>query len=509
MYNILIVDDEYWVGRWLQTVLEKSPFEVEITGVCQDGEEALRVLKSGTVDILITDIHMPVLTGLELIRQVRETGRQAPKTIVISGYDEFEYARQAIELEVLTYLLKPLEREAVFGALEKAIDSLNQERRQQEEARSGYHAMVENILLELLLRQPKDSLKNQLEEIFGEQGLKGQYYAVGIIQNASLETSMIAKEHLQEKLETACRSRHVFLVRRDAHTWGFLVAGIGKPAGYYVDSSVLLQILSGYSWGISVPRKDFMEIGEAAKEAAGHILMRMKDEPVPSSCILESEMKSACLAAIESRDKKRVAECACAQEEIFLKPPCDTTSCLNFYFILTGEILELLTESYKHSKDLAVLELIDEGYEFCVQIRKFYSIRPICRKFLEYSLKVVDCLREAGPMTVSEIVLKVQKIIREQYASNLSLGLIADEFDINSSYFSKKFKDETGVNFVDYLSGVRIEQAKSLLEHTELPVSKISSQVGFHDSKYFSRVFLSVVGMKPSEYRILCRGGEG
>ena len=81
--------------------------------VCQEVEAALLVLKQKPVDILITDINMPVLTGLELIKYTKESGRKVPKAIVISGYDEFEYARQAIELEVLAYLIKPLEREAV------------------------------------------------------------------------------------------------------------------------------------------------------------------------------------------------------------------------------------------------------------------------------------------------------------------------------------------------------------------------------------------------------------
>ena len=137
MYHVLIVDDEYWVGRWLKELLEKSPFELGMIEVCQEVEAALFILKQKPVDILITDINMPVLTGLELIKYTKESGRKVPKAIVISGYDEFEYARQAIELEVLAYLIKPLEREAVYGAVKKAIDSLELEHRQIENAQTG------------------------------------------------------------------------------------------------------------------------------------------------------------------------------------------------------------------------------------------------------------------------------------------------------------------------------------------------------------------------------------
>ncbi|MBS5063877.1 MAG: helix-turn-helix domain-containing protein [Hungatella hathewayi] len=504
MYHVLIVDDEYWVGRWLKELLEKSPFEMGMIEVCQEVEAALSILKQKPVDILITDINMPVLTGLELIKYTKESGRKVPKAIVISGYDEFEYARQAIELEVLAYLIKPLEREAVYGAVKKAIDSLELEHRQIENAQTGYHAMVENILLELFCH-PQNMPKERLAEIIAKRNLNGHYYVLGMIQNAGLEISMLVKEHLQDKLEKACRSRHVFLVRRDVHTWIFLVVGIENPSGFYIEQNVLLGILNGYLWGVSRPRTDFMELEEAVLEARDDIWQQHKRESAPEPVMLESEMKRTFLDAMEARDKEKIKQCSCEQEEAFLKSSYDITSCLNFYFILTGEILELLTDSYRQTREQTLLELIEEGYDFCVRIRGFYSIRPICRKFLEYSLKVVDCLKDAGPMTVSAIVLKVQRMMREQYASNLSLGAIADEFSINPSYFSKKFKDETGVNFVDYLSGVRIEQAKALLKNTDFSVAKISDQVGFHDARYFSKVFVSIVGMKPTEYRAECR----
>lgn len=507
MYKILIVDDEYWVGRWLQDVLEKSSFKIELAGICQDGEEALQLIRQMPIDILITDINMPILTGLELIRQMKAMGKRVPKTIVISGYDEFEYARQAIELNVLSYLIKPLERDAVFGAIRKALDSLEQEDRQSKDSQIGYHASVENILLEMLCH-PQKPLTERLEGIFRTKGIDGQNYMTGMIQNENLEVSVLSREELQKKLELACRSHHVFLVRIDLHTWGVLVAGIEKADGYFIETSLLLNILKEYVWGMSRLHRSLHEMGEAFCEARYDILQKLAGEGPDTPPVLLTEMTSSFLAAVEARDKDKIRQYSSMLEDIFGKTSYDMTSCLNFYFVLTGEVLKILTDSYQQSKEKGLLELINDGYEFCVQIRGFYSAKPICRKFLEYSLTVVDRLNDAEPMTVSGVVQKVQRMMKEQYASNLSLGMIADEFAINPSYFSKKFKDETGVNFVDYLSGIRIEQAKALLKNTELSISKISDRVGFHDSKYFSKVFVSVVGIKPSEYRIDCRREE-
>ena len=150
MYRVLIADDEYWVGRWLADVLAKSPYDIKLAGISKNGGEALEKLKSDQIDILITDINMPVASGLALLKELEESGRKKPKTIIISGYDEFEYARQAIELDVLAYLLKPLEREKVYEAVEKAIGLLEEEQRQRESETSDFAGTVEVVLAEYL-----------------------------------------------------------------------------------------------------------------------------------------------------------------------------------------------------------------------------------------------------------------------------------------------------------------------------------------------------------------------
>ena len=140
MYRILIADDEFWVGRWLSQVLKESPFEVAVTGISDNGEETLKALLDTRPDILITDINMPLIDGLDVLKRLEEAGERLPKTIVISGYDEFDYARRAIELEVMAYLLKPLERSAVYEAVEKAVAALEKEQERKEQTRDGFTA---------------------------------------------------------------------------------------------------------------------------------------------------------------------------------------------------------------------------------------------------------------------------------------------------------------------------------------------------------------------------------
>ena len=140
--------------------LKESPFEVEVAESKENGEETFKALTDTRPDILITDINMPLIDGLDVLKRLEEAGEKLPKTIVISGYDEFEYARRAIELEVMAYL-KPLERSAVYEAVEKAVAALEKEQERKGTDPDGFTAGVENILTEYL-RSPGDETKRRL-----------------------------------------------------------------------------------------------------------------------------------------------------------------------------------------------------------------------------------------------------------------------------------------------------------------------------------------------------------
>lgn len=500
MYRILIVDDEYWVGRWLTDVLQKHMPEAEIIGVCQDGEEALEFLGETPADILITDINMPVVNGLDLIRATG-TWKQIPKAIVISGYDEFEYARQAIELDVISYLIKPLEKEPLFAAIEKAVAEIEKERLREHHDQAGYYAESENLLMEFF-QSPREYPDRTLEAFFDVKGIRNRYYLIGMIQDTRMETPKILKEDLRRKLELACHGRQVFLFMRNPYTWTFLIAGIEKAEGFFLDEPVLFQVLKNCFYGFSTLHNDLKDLRMAELEARNAILAKLgRKEGDNGSGIFLTDINDKLISAIRAGDKDLVLTCSREAEEVFLKMPYDLTNCLNFYFVLTGDVVKMLADAYKTQKKDSLLKLIDEGYGFSAQIRDFYSISAICRRFEAYAFDVINCLDDVGPLSVGEVVWRVERTIRERYATDLNLGSIADEFGINPSYFSKKFKEETGINFVDYLARVRIEQAQVLLKHTELSIAGISRKVGFNDPKYFSKVFQALTGVKPSDYR--------
>lgn len=508
MYRILIADDEFWVGRWLDQVLKEGPFEVTVTGISENGEEALRALMEERPDILITDINMPLLSGLDMLKQLEEAGESLPKTIVISGYDEFEYARRAIELEVIAYLLKPLERAAVYEAMEKAIAMLDKERERRAQTKDGFTAAVENILTEYL-RNPGEETERRLRtRLLSKQGQSG-FFELALFQMRRLEKSALTREEMRRRLEDAAAGKSVYLCMLDRFTWGALITGIANPAGFRLDESVLVNLLHSYEYGLSEAHEELTELDEAFSEARESIIMRLgQEEGQELHMVSESDLHTDFLTALKAGNDERIEGCTRQACGLFIQKGYDLTSCLNFYFVLTGEVIKLLNDQYKEHSRTEYLELIEEGYDFSVRIRNYYSIRSICRRFEEYAKKAAACLREEDSMDVPAIVKRIKRQMKENYSADLSLAWVADEYGINPSYFSKKFKDETGVNFIDYLTEIRITQAKELLHHTGLPVSAVSLRVGFKDAKYFSRVFASMTGEKPSEYRERMRREE-
>ena len=508
MYRILIADDEFWVGRWLSQVLKESPFEVTVTGISDNGEETLKALLDTRPDILITDINMPLIDGLDVLKRLEKAGERLPKTIVISGYDEFDYARRAIELEVMADLLKPLERSAVYEAVEKAVAALEKEQERKEQTRDGFTAGVENILTEYL-RSPGDETKRQLSSLLvSGQGQSG-FFELALFQMRRLEKSALTREEMRGRLEEAAAGKDIYLCPLDRFTWGVLITGIVNPAGFRLDESVLVSLLHSYEYGLSEAHEAMEEIGEAFAEARESIILRLgREGKTESFPVSESDLHADFLAALKAGNMERIRECTRQACGLFIQKGYDLTSCLNFYFVLSGEVIKLLNDRYKEQSRTEYLELIEEGYDFSVRIRNYYSIRSICHRFEEYIEKAASCLKEEDCMDVAAIVKRIQREIREHYSTDISLAWVADEYGINPSYFSKKFKDETGVNFIDYLTEVRIGQAKELLSHTGLSVSAVSLRVGFKEAKYFSRVFASMTGEKPSEYRERMRQEE-
>ena len=171
--------------------------------------------------------------------------------------------------------------------------------------------------------------------------------------------------------------------------------------------------------------------------------------------------------------------------------------CRYILFSLISEMIRLIADADGSFMN----QYIGRGYEFCVKINHYHNVPAMLDWFAGYVRQVAEYLEKNQSFNVSHIAVRVRNYMLEHYAEDISLADICDKFGINASYFSKKFKEEIGMNFVDLLTSIRLDAAAQLLLNTRNSVAQISKSVGINDAKYFSKLFHNSYGMNPTEYR--------
>ena len=184
MYSVILVEDEDIIRRGIKNSVPWEEFNCSVVGEARNGEEGGVLIAERNPDIVITDINMPVASGLALLKELEESGRKSRKRSLFQAMMNLKYARQAIELDVLAYLLKPLEREKVYEAVEKAIGLLEEEQRQRESETSDFAGTVEVVLAEYL-KNPESDLKEKLAELFVRRKENPGFYRLGLLRQAS------------------------------------------------------------------------------------------------------------------------------------------------------------------------------------------------------------------------------------------------------------------------------------------------------------------------------------
>lgn len=501
MYNVLIVDDEFWVRKWLKTVISKFSLPLKVVECCENAEGAIHCLQTEEIHIIITDINMPITDGLELIRKIKGKNENQPKVIIVSGYDDFSYAKEAIELEVMGYLLKPIDKNELKEVLEKTIFEISH-------MLEIDHANVEKVLL-ALSNEYTNQQYTQLSSLLCRLNLFNKPYCYGILQTKDTKQPSMTIEELRYTLEKYLFTNKIFMWQRDQYTFELLVINLSAKAEVF-NTYIRDMILNEFVLGISTTYYGYQEINQAIDEARDNLITNMaimSTDWEEATMLSVQELYMAFLSVIRNHNKREVKEYTLKATAIFSQDDYNLAGCQNFYFVVVGEVIKYITDRFKQNKDDQCLFLIRQGYEFSIKISKIYNIYTISNMYEDYMLQVIDHLKIHESSGIIDIVNKVEVMIQENYATDINLGSIADDFDINPSYLSKKFKEYVGSNFVDYLTSVRIKQAKNLLRDTRISIKEVSALVGFREAKYFSKVFVSTVGERASEYRTRMQDG--
>ncbi|MBB6730017.1 response regulator [Cohnella zeiphila] len=521
MNKVVLVEDEIFARQGLRNLIDWESCGFRVCGEADNGEEALSAIAEWEPDLIITDIRMPVLDGLELIRTVRASGNRDVKFIIVSGYGDFKYAQQAIKFGVKDFILKPIDEDELTEALKQLASQIEKDKLLKD-ASAGY----ERKALERLLQdQTGEEELAALAELLGlERGGRYGYVIVeanGMTPQAGRTPSDDRPEprdwrgeiaRTAERLETAAHPVHLHEVRPGV--WGFpALLGPSDSPDALEEAAERLASRLRRQWdlpvmvyigeivsGLGALRDAYLSACETIQYkfafADRSVLRR---DRLPERELRYAEFEPAEYAArleqLEEGDPdSRSAAVDWIFEQIRTKryaPEAVQNAIARFVFGVIGAVRSLQGDE----TELRSLESVLQWREYPVTLS---GLKERFRAFVEESAELAARLRKNNAK--GEIV-KIKQYIENHYREDINLKSIAAKFYMNPVYLGQLFRKTYGVYFNDFLLQLRIQNAKRLLRQTELRVYEIARSVGFDNADYFVCKFEKVEGKTPTAYR--------
>jgi len=514
--KVIVVEDEPNSLMGMQKVIESLEMDLTLF-TSRFAEDAIDIIVKHRPELIVTDIMLPGMTGLDMIEQFAEESYY-PKVIVVSGHNDFEYARRSIRFGVVDYLLKPFDTEEFADKIRNSLmiikqekDLSNQMKQQKAYAQIGTRLMRDNYLVDFCLkRTPLEEHIYQRLGLWNLQWLADQPYSVIIIdtkgfpdgkpvgRNSSLQTFAIGNI-LNEMLTD--QSMTIFF--QDPKSRWIIITGCEctQELIYSIIENVVnyqkIELAIGYSSTKSLFEDIKTAYDEALKMFRVHslsgdmdILMNAmttkKEYPSPdqlASMICEGDEQSIRQAVHQFMLQMMLEEGIQRREDII-------RSGLNYL----SNIHESLSE--KANKELEEIPMsVWEAFDECKTIEDYELV------LYEY-LKSMS--QELYTPKTNAMIDRAIKMIQSSYAEDITLTSIAESLSMHPVWLSQLFKKETGQTFTEYLTEIRIVKAKALLRETSMKVYEIASAVGYNDLQYFGSLFKKKTGQTPKE----CRYGK-
>ena len=540
MCRVLIADDEPKVLLLIKSLIEWDRLGLELVATANDGVSALALIEELRPDIVITDIRMPGYDGIELIGRAKELN-PAIDFIIISGYRHFDYAQKAIRYGVEDYLLKPLKAVEINQTLGKMIEKYRvRDLARQHEARVSVRLEKDAQLLHerfmaKLVRGaatvgdalPDGDLArvNQEFELALQAGFFQMFAVKADVDAAALAAN--ARRMLLEKTVGAIRDalrgqcHACYLYADERGVFGLLnFDETQKKAIRKALVAVIDELQSQYeifdrikvSIGLGSQSTDLREMVTSAREAELAMLNRLIlgtgrviDRAVPENRaaivarVIATDVRKRLLAGVEVLDAQEVA--AVIESVRMEAERCDNLTGAAV-LALFDECRQILRFGLKAQEAVdtwveAQIPVIDDRLAMCSSVREVFVLLS------DYALSLIDHVVTLKKSENARPVREAQKYIHAHFAEPIGLEAVSQWVDLNPTYFSALFKKEAGMNFLEYLTDVRIREAKRLLSDPRKTIADVAADVGYNDVKHFSRVFARSTGIQPSKYRKL------
>lgn len=532
-YRVIIADDEPKILQLVKLLGHWDAFGIEIIDECSSGPATLASILKNHPDFVISDIKMPGMDGIELIEAARKAG-STTLFILLSGYRQFEYARSAISLNVVDYLLKPVSEEQLNATLERVCLKLKESRAISEDQEALSHMKKaqdqarQKVFWDAVFSKEEDPAlrmnladEQQCEQAYGMHFEKGCYQMMQITTNMAVNVqqrnSLFNQE--TERLMYRCFGEDAILYFRLSQIGYDVVLNFREEGQQKIREEVIAlntgisnlhEIYGDFTVNISTSRVKHAcsELPAAMREAIaaswGKFLMMHNGiltyeqaaglgvrGTAPFVSQEEMEKIAACVRYLRREEMTEIFE------RLYQKAPqieaCEPGIASSAYISLAhacaSAVLPESREAVRSCFDYAFVNA-----KSCSQLMKML--------FLQLDAYVQEEQKKLNQKARKPINEAVQ-FINMNYARQISQTDVADASNVSTAYLSRLFKEEMNIGFQEYLTKVRLKNAERMLAETNLSVKEIALAVGYPDEKYFSRIYKKVTGIKPSEYRKL------
>lgn len=531
MLKVMIIDDEYYFREALKIMIPWNDLGFQICNEARNGEEALEMLDIHKPDILLVDINMPVMNGLSYIEEIKDRGL-VPKIIIISGYEEFSYAKQAVEMGVYNYLLKPVNPEELKQALNNLSRVIIQEKNMKLETealkvkvRESMPLLKVQLVNDLLHARitAADLFKKNKANFFNIDFSMMNFQVISVEiddinkKNWSLEDQYLLKFAVSNITSEILSTEFLHDVCYDAYDRiCAIISYNGKDEASLKILSVcdrirlLISKFLNFTVTIGVGNRytSSMGIHESYKESffalknriLGHndstITFNSVSETQLSTTYFPSERKVSLLMSMRTGN---INETLDILEQIF-KQISQNKSTSEYIHITCIELISTCME-FLTEHNLSITSIYNGSRSLLEEIQQKKSIIEIKTWIIKLFSDCINSIHQSKKNRSSKIIIDVKKYIEHNYqTADLRLEEIAKSVYVNPQYLSFLFKKEMGQTVIEYLTSVRLNKAKELMDNCYSSVPGIAEMIGYMDPNYFSKCFKKKFGVPPSKY---------
>lgn len=518
MLKVLLVDDEPFILQGLAVIIDWNGEGFEIAGKVSNGFEALEILKKEKINLVIADIRMPEMSGLELLERVRREKLSDAYFVVLSGYSDFDYVRTALQNECLDYMLKPVGQEELIRVLGKVREIFEvSSRKREDDSRMEREAFARNMIPVCRGRYRPDNLE-YVKRYLGDAGIF-RYISAELDEGHRKIRKLPGEEkrRLQKELYQKCillfpgREYLCMLdasIREESYNVGIIYIGERSDGREEEAEQERLDELQGeLKRSVEFPiviivgsRADGIEaISDSCKSVLVARSLKgfdLRERPGwnLSDQLMDKQPVDALVRAVKLNDKEGLRNGYEALYQEIRKREMDVHMANMVVNHLMFEFLHLAVEQDENIDRQELLRFINES---ALGQANRADRDEMLRLLSEYG----DFLMELRSRQGGEIPGKIEEDIRENYRENLTLKDLGKKYFINAAYLGQTFKKQYGESFKDHLNRIRIEAAEELLLYSDKKIYEIAAEVGYKDMDYFINKFIALKGCTPAKFR--------